>query len=90
MICSPEHLGVVPESQGLKAEGVVKYCGFHLLTDNGFLRDNVLKSSQLSLSLLEKNTVRNSLVVQCFGHGTFTAVDWVQPLVGELRSLQHS
>ena len=80
----------MPESQGLKADGVGKYCGFHLLTDNGVLRDNVLRSSQLSLSLLEKNTVRNSLVVQCFGCSTFTAVAWVQSLAGELRSLQDS
>ena len=38
----------MPESQGLKADGVGKYCGFHLLTDNGVLRQCVEEFTAIS------------------------------------------
>ena len=36
--------------------------------------------------LLKRTNFRNSMVGPWLGLGTFTAMAWVQPLVGELRS----
>ena len=46
----------------------------------------ILSLITIELCLFLEENPGNSLVVQWLGFGAFTAVAWVQPLVGELRS----
>ena len=50
------------------------------------IREEHLNSVEWNWVVIRKFTVRSSLVVQWLGLCAFTAVAWVQSLIGELRS----